>query len=106
MLRKCDIFILGLIRFSIDRFYDDKFPRNKLSYKLRISGIHNFELDDETKLHMDKISEEWICGLKGEKARVLICLNLLRADLLKNIKDTFDIFLRTFRGIYEQIRSK
>lgn len=62
--------------------------------------------DEDVKKNIGKISEEWICGIKGETARVLICLKLLKNDFLANMIDIFDDFLETFHGIYEEIRSR
>lgn len=69
-------------------------------------GGFSLQYDDEVKKYIEKISEEWIYGIKGESARVLICLKLLKRDYLSNMTEIFDLFLKTFHGIYEQIRSR
>lgn len=61
------------------------------------------EPNDEILNNFEKITEEWTCGIKGEAARLLICVKLLKQDLLTNVTELYDIFLETFHEIYERI---
>lgn len=64
------------------------------------------EYDDELKNIIDKILDEWSCGVKGETIRVTTCLQLLKDNLLLNLSEILDTILKTFSNIYEKIRSR
>lgn len=84
------------------------------AYQLKYCKVHTFwslgwlsvHSDPEINSNLDNLTEEWIWSIKGEAARVLICLTLLKRDFNTNVTETFKIFRTTFQDINTKIRSR
>lgn len=61
---------------------------------------------EDIKDHFDTLSDEWLCGIKGEVARVTTCLKLLHKELELNLTEEFDHFYEVFQNIYNEIQSR
>ncbi|XP_074037928.1 sperm flagellar protein 2 [Leptinotarsa decemlineata] len=66
----------------------------------------NFEPDEAVKKILGPLFDEWACALKGEIARVMIRINLLKFDAKQNIDRILNSMKKAAHSAFENIRSK